>query len=126
MEVAEDRIEVDDLLALELQDDPEHAVGRRVLGPHVDEHLAVAERVELALALGPRRVRRDRLEDPGGLVELDPRVVRRDLAMAAAGRGGGHALTFRTVSPGRALRGAWDCSMWRTPAPGERAASSAR
>ena len=69
MEVAEDRVEVDDLLAVELEHDPEHAVGRRVLRPHVDEHLAVAERVELGLALGPRRVRRDRLEDAEVAVE---------------------------------------------------------
>ena len=48
VEVAEDRVEVDDLLAVELEDDPQHAVGRRVLRAHVDEHLAVAERVELA------------------------------------------------------------------------------
>ena len=75
VEVAEDRVEVDDLLAVELEDDPQHAVGRRVLRPHVDEHLAVAERVELGLALGPRRVRRDRLEDAELAVEHDPRVV---------------------------------------------------
>ncbi len=75
MEVAEHRVEVDDLLAVELEDDPEHAVGRGVLGPHVDEHLAVAERVELGLALGPRRVRRDRLEDAEVAVERDARVV---------------------------------------------------
>ncbi len=43
VEVAEDRIEVDDLLAVDLEDDPQDAVGRRVLGPHVEEHLAVAE-----------------------------------------------------------------------------------
>ena len=120
MEVAEDRIEVDDLLALELQDDPEHAVGRRVLGSHVDEHLAVAERVELALALGPRRVRRDRLEDAGRLVELDARVVRRHLVVGVA-VGRRRAVTRAPSGPtsaGRALRGVCDCSMWRTPAAG--------
>jgi len=127
MEVAQDRVEVDDLLALDLQDDPEDAVGRRVLWAHVDEHLTVAERVELVLALRPGRVGRDRLEDPDLLVELDPRVVGRRLAMAVAvGRRGGHARTFRIIVPGFALRGACDCSMWRTPAPGERAASSGR
>ena len=31
VEVAEHRVEVDDLLAVELEDDPQHAVGRRVL-----------------------------------------------------------------------------------------------
>ena len=72
VEVAEHRVEVDDLLAVELEDDPQHAVGRRVLGAHVDEHLAVAERVELGLPLGPRRVRRDGLEDAQLAVERDP------------------------------------------------------
>jgi hypothetical protein len=33
VEVAEDGIDVDDALAVELEDDPEHAVGRGVLGP---------------------------------------------------------------------------------------------
>jgi hypothetical protein len=75
MEIAEDRVKVDDDLAVELENDPEHAVGRRVLRPHVDVHLAVAEGVELGLALGPRRVGRDRLEDADRLLELDPRVV---------------------------------------------------
>ena len=125
VEVAEDRVEVDDLLAVELEDDPQHAVGRRVLRPHVDEHLAVAERVELGLALRPRRVRRDRLEDADLLVEHDPRVV-------GGRRGAGRLVVVidrvpvRTVAAGVALRGAWVCSMWRTPAPGERAASSGR
>jgi hypothetical protein len=59
VEVAEDRVDVDDALAVELEDDAEHAVRRRVLRAHVQEHLAVAERVELRLALGARRVRRD-------------------------------------------------------------------
>ena len=77
VEVAEDRIEVDDLLAVELEHDAQHAVGRGMLRSHVEEHLAVAERVELGLALGPRRVRRDGLEDTRVLVELDARVVRR-------------------------------------------------
>ena len=122
MEVAEHRVEVDDLLAVELEHDPQHAVGRRVLRSHVDEHLAVAERVELGLALGPRRIRRDGLEDADLLVEHDPRVV-----------GGGVAADVvvttqarRIVAAGVALRGACVCSMWRTPAPGERAASSGR
>ena len=75
MEIAEHRVEVDDLLAVELEDDPQDAVGRRVLRAHVDEHLAVAERVELGLTLGPWRVRRDRLEDAKLAIERDPRVV---------------------------------------------------
>ena len=75
MEIAEHRVEVDDLLAVELEDDPQDAVGRGVLRPHVDEHLAVAERVELGLALGPRRVRRDGLEDAQLAIERDPGIV---------------------------------------------------
>ena len=60
---------------------------RRVLGPHVQEHLAVAERVELGLALGARRVRRDRLEDAVLVLEQHVRVVRRTVG-ALRGRSG--------------------------------------
>ena len=127
VEVAEDRVEVDDVLALDLEHHPEHAVRRRMLGPHVEEHLAVAERVELGLALGSRRVGRDGLEDAGLLVEQDARIVgRRPL-----GRRHGFAGSWR--EPGRRrtaalglLVGRCACSMWREPAPGERAASSGR
>ena len=128
MEVAEDRVEVDDLLAVELEDDPEHAVGRRVLRAHVDEHLAVAERVELGLALGPRRVRRDRLEDAQLAVERDPGIVG-GLVGGADGhrsRGSAQAGVRRTSAVDGALDGMWVRSIGRTPPPGERAASSAR
>ena len=127
MEVAEDRVEVDDLLAVELEDDPQHAMGGRVLRAHVDEHLAVAERVELGLALGPRRVRRDRLEDAELAVERDARVVRR---WGGAGRRScgspAQAGDRRTSAVAGALRGVWVRSIGRTPPPGERAASSGR
>src|SRR5215213_5642300 len=36
-------VEVYDGLAVEAQDDPQHAVGRRVLRPHVQDHLGVVE-----------------------------------------------------------------------------------
>ena len=138
VEVAEDRVDVDDALAVELEDDPEHAVGRRVLRAHVEEHLAVAERVELGLALGPRRVRRDRLVEVVVVLEQDVRVVRRRWVpfgnVAAARRGarrglGGHAGPQAFVwrrTPGAASTGLCVRSTWRTPAPGERAASSGR
>ena len=125
VEVAEDRIEVDDPLAVDLEHDPQDAVGRGVLGTDVDEHLAVAQRVELALALRPRRVRRDRLEDPDLLVEPDPRVVLgRVLAGVRVGRaaarivGGGHRPAVAVIGPcpaGPGPRG----SRWsaRGPAP---------
>ena len=111
---------------------------------HVDEHLAVAERVELRLAFGPRRVRRDRLEDAEVAVQDDARVVRR------AGEGAGSVGVVRrrgvvavmagpsrslvrcigadrrTVAVVGALRGVWVCSIGRTPPPGDRAASSGR
>ena len=127
VEIAEDRVEVDDVLALDLEHHPKHAVGRRMLGPHVEEHLAVPERVELGLAFGSRRVGRDGLEDPGLLVEQDARIVgRRPL-----GRRHGFAGSCR--EPGRRRTAALGlfvgrcvCSMWREPAPGERAASSGR
>jgi hypothetical protein len=69
VEVAQDRVHVHDLLARELQDEAQDAVRGRVVRADVEEHLAVAQGVELALALGPRRVRRDRLVQgarPGG------------------------------------------------------------
>ena len=106
--------------------DPQHAVGGWVLGPHVQKHLAVAERVELGLPLGARRVRRDGLENPGFLVEQDARVV------GGGTLGGGHLTLGSWREPGRrrsvlgVFAGMWVCSMWRTPAPGERAASSGR
>ena len=126
MEVAEDGVEVDHLLAVELEHDPQHAVGGRMLRPHVDEHLAVAERVELGLALGPRRIRRDRLEDAELAVERDPRIVG-----GGVGGGDGHRAVpqppvRRTSAVDGALAGLWVRSIGRTPPPGERAASSGR
>ncbi len=80
VEVAQDRVDVDDPLAVDLEHDPQHAVGRWVVRSDVDEHLAVAEGVELGLAFRPGRVGRDRLVYPELLVEHDPRVVRRGMA----------------------------------------------
>src|SRR5204863_7084768 len=121
----QDRVEVDDLLAIELQDDAQDAMRRWMLWPHVDEHLAIAERVELGLPLRPGRVRRHRLEDPEVALELDPGVV----ARTSTGRGHAFRPAFgarRTSAVDGALRGACVRSIGRTPAPGERAASSGR
>ena len=129
VEVAEDRVEVDDLLAVELEHDPQHAVGRRVLRAHVDEHLAVAERVELGLALGPRRVRRDRLEDAEVAVERDPRVVRGRAVcvVVIVGRWLRQAGARRTSAVGRGVaRGVRPLHRAGRRRPGERAASSGR
>ena len=128
MEVAEDRIEVDHLLAVELEDHPQHAVGRGMLRPHVDEHLAVAERVELGLALGPRRVRRNGLEDPELAVERDPGIVGRLVGGTDGHRssGSGQAGVRRTSAVAGTFDGDSVRSIGRTPPPGERAASSAR
>ncbi len=126
VEVAEDRVEVDDALAADLEDDAQDAVGRGVLGPHVEEHLAVAERVELGLALGARRVGRDGLEVPDLVVEHDPRVILGRVLVGSGRRGHRQAFTVRRITEGVAWAGAWVCSMCRTPPPGERAASSAR
>ena len=52
-------------------------------------------------------------------------VRRRVRARRVDGRHLGQAFTRRRT-PGSASVGAWVRSMWRTPAPGERAASSAR
>ena len=56
VQVAQHRVEVHDALAVDLEDDAQDAVGGGVLRAQVDEHLAVAERVELGLALRARRV----------------------------------------------------------------------
>ncbi len=126
VEVAEDGVEVDDALAADLEDHPQHAVRRGVLGAHVEEHLAVAERVELGLALGARRVRRDGLVVPGVVVEQDARVVLGGVLARRCGSGHRQALTVRRTTDGVAWAGTWPCSMCRTPPPGERAASSGR
>jgi len=144
MQVAEDRVEIDDLLAVELEDHSEHAMGRRMLGSHVEEHLAVPQGVELGLALRARRVRRHRLEDAEIAIELDAGIVgltREGVVAEAAGvrpcvgsgGRGGHRGVPEVPAPMRrtgAARGvslgAWVRSIGRTPAPGERAASSAR
>ena len=120
VEVAEDGVEVDDALAADLEHDAQHPVGRRVLGAHVEEHLAVAERVELGLALGARRVRRDGLEVPDLVVEHHPRVVRGRVLVGRGGGGHRQAFTVRRTMDGVACAGTWVCSMWRTPPPGER------
>ena len=43
VEEADVAVEVDDGLAVEAQDDAQHPVGRRVLRPHVQDHLGVVE-----------------------------------------------------------------------------------
>ena len=43
VEVADDRLRVDDALAVDLQQYPQHAVRRRVLGPEVDLHFVDVE-----------------------------------------------------------------------------------
>src|SRR5450759_2873371 len=83
MEVAQDRVQVHYLLAGDLEDNPQDAVRGRVLGPHVQEHLAVPEVVELPLSLGSGQ--RDRLEDPGVLDRDRERGI-----VEAWARGGGH------------------------------------
>ncbi len=70
MEVAEHRVEVDDHLATDLEDQPHDPVGGGMLGAHVHEHLPVAEGVDLALPLGLRRAVRGR--DDVEAIELRP------------------------------------------------------
>src|SRR5436190_19761444 len=97
-----------------------------VLRAHVDEHLAVAERVELGLALGPRWVRRHRLEDAEVAVERDPGIVARCVGDTD------HRTGFRPGQPGvrRAsavagtLLGVWVRSVGCTRPSGERAAAA--
>ena len=63
VQVAEHGVEVDDALTVDLEDDPEHAVRGGMLRAEVDEHLALAERVELGLALRAWRQGRDGVVD---------------------------------------------------------------
>ena len=126
VEIAQHGVQVHDLLAGDLEDHPQDAVGGRVLGPHVQEHLAVPEGVELLLPLGPGH--RDRLENPG-MVQRDRE---RRIVQAAAG-GSGHrrrlrylAVAVRRTVVAAASAGVAASSIGRTPPPGEREASSAR
>ena len=48
--VADDRLGAGDDLAVELDHDPEHAVGRRVLGTHVDDHRLVFADLDVDVA----------------------------------------------------------------------------
>ncbi len=75
VQVAEHRVEVDHALAIYLEDNAEHAMGRGMLRAEIDQHLAVAQVVELGLALGPRRIRRDGVEDGRGLLDEDVGIV---------------------------------------------------
>ena len=54
MEVAEDRVQVGDDLPAQLDHQAHHTMGRRMLRPHVQKHLALFEGVHLALTLGLR------------------------------------------------------------------------
>ena len=53
VQVADDRLAAQHGLALELQHQPQHAVGARVLRPHVDDHRLVLGGVDLAAAPAP-------------------------------------------------------------------------
>jgi hypothetical protein len=69
VEVADDGGEADDLLAVEIDDEPEDAVRRRVVGPEVDlEDVAL-----LADVVGDLEDGRDRRGDARPLV--DPRLL---------------------------------------------------
>ena len=88
VEVPEHRVDVHDALAVDLEDDAEDAVRGRVMRPHVQEHLAITERVELRLALGAAD--RDLLHDALAEDVLDPdaRVVQGGVRTGGrAGRG---------------------------------------
>ena len=107
VQIAEDRIEIRHDLAVDLHDDPQHAVRRRMLGAHIEEHLAVAEGVELGLALRARREGRHGLEDADLLLEDDARIVGRRAA-ARDGRACGHSL--RRPLPGGRRQPASNCA----------------
>jgi hypothetical protein len=94
-----------------------------MLGSHVEEHLAVPQGVELGLALRARRVRRHRLEDAEIAIELDAGIV----GLTREGVVAEVPAPMRRTGAARGVSlGAWVRSIGRTPAPGERAASSAR
>ena len=83
VEVAEDRVEVGDDLAADLDHQAHDAMGGRVLRPHVHEHLALFEGVHLALALGLRRPIRD--ARPARSRRTRPRPARRARTQAGGG-----------------------------------------
>ena len=122
VQVSEHRIEINDLFAVHLDDDAEHTVCGRVLRSHVDEHLAVPKVEELRLALCLRSWR--------GFVPLrggrnrDSWIVERWLRQWCC-HGYAPGL-LRSVVPRVASTGVPTRSMFRTPAAGERDASSAR
>src|SRR5688500_13811626 len=52
VQIADDRLRVDDPLAIHLEDDSQHPVRRRVLGTEIHFHLVDVEHVSRLLALG--------------------------------------------------------------------------
>ena len=93
VEVAQHGVEVDDLLAVDLEDDAQHAVRGGVLRAQVDEHLAVLEPVELGLALGARRQRRDGVVDGGRRLDHHLGVVQGADLLAVGGHAGSSPLS---------------------------------
>ncbi len=64
MQVSDDRVALDDRLAVELEEDAHHAVGGRVLGAHVERHQALAG-LQLVLVLDGQRAHRGRVGHDG-------------------------------------------------------------
>ena len=124
VEVAQHGVQVDDPLAVDLEDDAQHAVRRGMLRADVDEHLAFAQGVELGLALGARRVGRDGVVDGGRRVDEDRRIVERADLRLGRGHGVASRAWRRSAGVPVSTAGSGAASMGRTPSPGERLASS--
>ena len=125
VEVAQDRVQVHDLFPVDLEDDPQDAMRCRVVRPHVEEHLAIAEGVELPLSLGMGDG--ERLED-AGVVDRD---LERRVVEAGSHRCRHVALAYAPGDVRRSVVSSASCggparSIGRSPPPGERATSSAR
>src|ERR1051325_7679308 len=60
MQESDVAVEIDDGLAVELKDDPQHAMRRRMLRPHVQDHLGAVEQLLSGCDAGIRCRSRDR------------------------------------------------------------------
>ncbi len=126
VQVADDRLRPQHRLAVELHHQPQHAVGRRVLGPEVDDHGLVVGRLEVDVVGVPGRVSsgtRSTAPPPGQLVGAGRRPGQQLLAALVGLPRSGPAGVVRStgrVPVGRRVRrvGAAWCASGPSSGPG--------